>query len=67
MSDESTKSSDLIDVSRLTLADLDDMDESAFAHALRRLLAAGDDELGPISRFSQNVTKSAEPFDQRTE
>ncbi|MEU4232355.1 FxSxx-COOH cyclophane-containing RiPP peptide [Nonomuraea sp. NPDC026600] len=55
MSDELTEPPGLVDVSGLSLADLDKVDESALAHALRMLLRAGEDAMGPIAGFSQSI------------
>ncbi|MFD1541303.1 FxSxx-COOH cyclophane-containing RiPP peptide [Nonomuraea guangzhouensis] len=55
MSDELAEPPALVDVSALSLADLDKVDESALAHALRMLLRAGEDAMGPIAGFSQSI------------
>ncbi|NBE92239.1 FXSXX-COOH protein [Nonomuraea sp. KC401] len=54
MSDESAETG-LVDVGGLTLADLDGLNESALSHALRALLQAGEDAMGPIAGFSQSI------------
>ncbi|MEU7829011.1 FxSxx-COOH cyclophane-containing RiPP peptide [Nonomuraea sp. NPDC049129] len=54
MSDELAEPG-LVDVSDLSLADLDELDASALAHALRTLLRAGEDAMGPIAGFSQSI------------
>jgi FXSXX-COOH protein len=43
----------LIEVSGMSLRDLDKMDDSSLAQALRQVLA--DDEIGPVAGFTSRV------------
>ncbi|MFI9561552.1 FxSxx-COOH cyclophane-containing RiPP peptide [Nonomuraea endophytica] len=45
----------LVDVSGLSLVELDKMDKSALSHALRTLMRVDEDAMGPISGFSQSI------------
>ncbi|SDK60732.1 FxSxx-COOH cyclophane-containing RiPP peptide [Nonomuraea jiangxiensis] len=54
MSDELDETG-LVDVGDLTLSDLCLLDESALSHALRSLLEASDDAMGPIAGFNQSI------------
>ncbi|MFI6910241.1 FxSxx-COOH cyclophane-containing RiPP peptide [Nonomuraea sp. NPDC050394] len=45
----------LVDVSDLSLVELDKLDKSALSHALRTLMRVGEDAMGPISGFSQSI------------
>lgn len=54
MSDELAENG-LIDVTGLSLTDLDGLTDSALHHALRSLLQAGEDAMGPIAGFSQSI------------
>ncbi|MGC5010392.1 hypothetical protein ACLQ2R_06465 [Streptosporangium sp. DT93] len=46
----------LVDVTGLTLADLDRIEGSAFRDALRHIL--DDDDMGPVAGFSSVVQKT---------
>lgn len=54
MSDERDESG-LVDVGDLTLSDLHGLNESALNHALRALLRASEEAMGPIAGFSQSI------------
>ncbi|MFC4590101.1 FxSxx-COOH cyclophane-containing RiPP peptide [Sphaerisporangium corydalis] len=64
MSGEPTESDGLLDVSGLSLADLDDADQSALARALRRLVEVGEGDLEPFAGFSQSIDRGTEPSDR---
>lgn len=54
MQDESTGFGDvLIDVSGLSLRDLNEVDETVISHALRRVL--GEEDEGPVAGFSSRI------------
>jgi FXSXX-COOH protein len=63
MYDEPLETGGLIDVSGLTLADLDELDASPLAHAIRRLLTSAEGDLGPIAAFNQSVDRGTEPVE----
>lgn len=52
MSDEET---DLVDLDGLSLADIEQLDDSALAHALRRVLAEADGPEDPIAAFQSFI------------
>lgn len=53
--DETVMNSDLIDLDEFVLADLEEFDDSALAHALRRVLADADGLEDPIAAFQSFV------------
>ncbi|MEU9835113.1 FxSxx-COOH cyclophane-containing RiPP peptide [Streptosporangium sp. NPDC048047] len=56
MSDEDvTRDSGLIDVSGLSLRDLDRLDETALAHALRRLMEVEERDADPVAGHQSSV------------
>jgi FXSXX-COOH protein len=56
MSDEETGiDSDLIDLDGVLLVDLNELDDSALAHALRRVLADADGSENPIAAFQSFI------------
>lgn len=52
---ETGMDTDLIDLDGISLVDLEEFDESALAHALRRILADADEPEDPIAAFQSYV------------
>ncbi|MFF0310930.1 FxSxx-COOH cyclophane-containing RiPP peptide [Streptosporangium sp. NPDC004379] len=53
--EDATRDSGLIDVSGLSLRDLDRLDETALAHALRRLMEIEERDADPVAGHQSSV------------
>ncbi|MEO3810174.1 FxSxx-COOH cyclophane-containing RiPP peptide [Sphaerisporangium sp. B11E5] len=55
MDDGLTETCRLIDVTGITLEDLDKIESAPLLRALHRLLEVDEDEMGPIAGFNQSI------------
>lgn len=60
MSDPNVVADDLIDVSGMTLDEIEGIERPALRRALRRLLDSDEDDTGPIAGFGQRIDGASE-------